>query len=184
MKARWFRNTVNERCEYALKGEFVSVFEREQSSLQRLAFLLTANSGVAKRCLMRAFRDCIASNSVSRGWALCWTRRMIIRNAISLVMGLEDPSFVDTHDDAGDGLVASFPDVSSSAIAGFESILDLPKFDRFVFVICDFERYSMHDCASLLGTSPKEISLARERVCNLVGQFNEFRDISRNFAMR
>jgi DNA-directed RNA polymerase specialized sigma24 family protein len=184
MKVRWFGKAVSDRCEYARKEEFVSVFESERLGLQRLALLLTANSEAAKRCLIRAFRECVASRSVSKEWVLSWTRRMVIRNAISLVMGLGGQSFVNTNDDADNGLIAFFPDDSLGAIAESKSILGLPEFDRFVFVICVLERYSMHDCALLLGRSPRDINEARQRVGNQVGQIDELRDISQRFAMR
>jgi hypothetical protein len=184
MKARWFGKTVSERCEYARKEEFVSLFERERVSLQRLALLLTANSEAAKRCLTCAFRECIASSSVSKEWVLTWTRRMVIRNAISLVIGPGGQSFINPNDDADNRSIAFFSDDWLGAIAGSESILDLPEFDRFVFVICVLERYSMHDCALLLGRSPRDINEARQRVGNQVGQNDEINNISQRFAMR
>jgi DNA-directed RNA polymerase specialized sigma24 family protein len=184
MKVSWFGKTVSERCEYARKEEFVGVFDCESVGLQRLALLLTANSDVAKRCLSRAFRECIASTSVSKEWVVSWTRRMVIRNAISLVMGLGGRSFVNTNDEADDGFVAFSPDDSVRAIAASESILDLPEFERFVFVICVLERYSIHDCALLLGKSPRDINEARQRVGNQVGQIGGLSNISQCFAMR
>jgi hypothetical protein len=168
MKVRWFGKTVSERCEYARKEEFVSVFECERLGLQRLALLLTANSEAAKQCLIRAFRECIASSSVSKEWVLSWTRRMVIRNAISLVMGPGGQSFVDTNDNADNGLIDFSLDDSLGAIAESESVLHLPEFDRFVFVICILERYSMHDCALLLGRPPRDINEARQRAGNQV----------------
>jgi hypothetical protein len=164
MKVRWFGKTVNERCDYARKEEFVSVFECERVGLQKLALLLTANSQAAKRCLIRAFRECLASSSVSREWALSWTRRMVIRSAISLAMGLEGQPFVNTEDDVENGLIAFFPDDSLGAIKTSELILDLPEFERFVFVICVLERYSIHDCALLLGKSYRDVNEVRHRV--------------------
>lgn len=184
MKVRWFPKTVSERCEYARKDEFVSVFDRERAGLQRLALLLTANSEAAKRCLIRAFRECIASSSVSKEWILSWTRRMVIRNAISLVMGPGDQSFVNTNDDADNGLIAISPDDSLGAFAESESILDLPEFERFVFVICVLERYSIHDCALLLGKSPREVNAVRHRVGNQVGQNDEPGNSSQRFVSR
>jgi DNA-directed RNA polymerase specialized sigma24 family protein len=184
MKVRWLGKTVSERCEYARKEGFASVFESERVGLQRLALLLTANSEGAKRCLIHAFRECVASSSVSKEWVLSWTRRMVIRNAISLVMGLGGQSFVNTNRDADNGLIAFSPDDSLGSIAESESILDLPEFDRFVFVICVLERYSMHDCALLLGRSPREIDDARQRVGNQVGQIDELSNSSQRFAMR
>jgi DNA-directed RNA polymerase specialized sigma24 family protein len=184
MKVRWFGKTVSERREYACKEEFVSLFERERVSLQRLALLLTANSEAAKRCLIRAFRECIASSSVSKEWILTWTRRMVIRNAISLVIGPGGQSFTNPNDDADNGQIAFISDDSLGALAESESIFGLPEFDRFVFVICDLERYSMHDCALLLGRSPRDINEARQRIGNRVGQIDEISIISQRFAIR
>ena len=184
MKVRWFGKTGNERREYARKEEFVGVFECERVGLQRLALLLTANSETAKRCLSRAFRECIASTLVSKEWVVSWTRRMVIRNAINLVIGPGGRSFVTTNDEVDDGFVAFSPDDTLDAIAASESVLDLPEFERFVLVICVLERYSIHDCALLLGRSPRDISEARQRVGNQVGQIDGPNDISQRFAMR
>jgi hypothetical protein len=184
MKVRWFGKTVSERCEYARKDEFASVFECERLGLQRLALLLPANSEAAKRWLIRAFRERVASSSVSNEWVLSWTRRMVIRNAMSLIMGPGGRSFVNTNDDADNGLIALSLDDSLGAIAESESVLDLPEFDQFVFVICVLERYSMHDCALLLGRSPRDINEARQRVGNRVGQIDELSNSSQRFAMR
>jgi len=171
-RARWFGKRVSERCEYASKEEFGSAFECEQARLQTLALSLTANSETAKQCLIRAFRECIASSSVSKEWVLCWARRAVIRNAIRLVMGPDGQSFVNPNDDPDNGLIVFSPDDSLGEIATAESILNLPELDRFVFVICVLERYSIHDCALLLGKSPAEISEVRHRVGNKVGQID------------
>ena len=184
MKVRWFGKTGNERREYARKEEFVGVFECERVGLQRLALLLTANSETAKRCLSRAFRECIASTLVSKEWVVSWTRRMVIRNAINLVIGPGGRSFVTTNDEVDDGFVAFSPDDTLDSIAASETVLDLPEFERFVLVICVLERYSIHDCALLLGRSPRDISEARQRVGNQVGQIDGLNDISQRFAMR
>jgi hypothetical protein len=183
MKVRWLGKTVSQRCEYARKEDFVEVFECERAGLQRLALLLTANSQAANRCLMSAVRECIASSSVSKEWVLSWTRRVVIRNAISLVMGPEGQSFVNRNDDADDEHVALSRRDSLGAIAGSESILDLPDFERLVFIICILERYSIHDCALLLGKSPRDIVEARQRVGNQVRHIDEIRNISPRFAM-
>jgi DNA-directed RNA polymerase specialized sigma24 family protein len=165
-RVRWLGQKTSSRGEYASKEEFVRVFESERADLQRLALLLTADSDSAKRCLIRAFRECMASSSVSKEWVLSWTRRMVIRNAISLVMGLGGQSLVNTNDETDDGLAAFSPDDSVGAIAEAESILGLPELERFVFIICVLERYSIHDCALLLGKSPRDINEARQRVGN------------------
>jgi hypothetical protein len=184
MRVRWLGKTKSERCEYARKEEFVCFFERERVSLERLALLLTANSESARRCLIGAFRECIASGSVSKEWVLSWTRRVVVRNAISLVMGTGGQSSVKTNDNACDGPIAFFPDNSAGLTAQAESIFALPEFDRFVFVICVLERYSMHDCALLLGRAPHEIGEARQRAVNQVGQIDEVSNISQRIAIR
>jgi DNA-directed RNA polymerase specialized sigma24 family protein len=184
MKTHWFGRTLSERGDYARKEEFVSVFECELVGLQRLALLLTANSEAVKRCLTRAFRECISSSSVSKEWALSWTRRVVIRNAISLVMSSGRESLVNTKDETGNGLVAYSHDDSPAVIADYESILDLPELDRFVFVICVLERYSMYDCALLLDRSLRDINEALHRVGNQARQVRELNDILQRFAMR
>jgi hypothetical protein len=181
---RWLGQKASDRDGYASKEEFTSVFESEQAGLQRLALLLTADSEAAKLCLIRAFRECIASSSVSKEWVLSWARRMLIRNAISLVMGPGGQSVVNTNDDTDDGLIGSFPDDWLSAIATSESILGLADFERFVFVICVLERYSIHDCALLLGRSPRDINEARQRVGSQVGRIDELSNVSQCFAAR
>ena len=183
-KVRWLGQKANSRGEYATKEEFASVFECEGASLQRLALLLTANSEAAKRCLIRTFRECIASSSVYREWVLSWTRRMAIRNAISLVMGPGGQSFVNKNDDPDNGLIAFSLDDSLGTFAESEWILDLPELDRFVFVICVLERYSIYDCALLLGRSPRDINDARQRVGNEVGEIDKLSDFSQYVTMR
>ena len=173
-----------ERGEYAGKEEFARVFESERDGLQRLALLLTVDSESARRCLARAFRECNASSSVSMGWALSWTRRTVIRNAISLLMDPEDQPSVNTNDDGDDGQMAFLHYASLGALAVPKSICDLPEFDRFVFIMCVLERYSVHDCALLLGRSPRDVNEARLRIGNRVGQIDELNDISRYVAMR
>jgi hypothetical protein len=184
MKVHWFDKTGGERVEDVRKEEFARVFECERVGLQRLALLLTADSEAARLCLMRSFRECIAGSPVSKEWILRWTRRVVIRNAISLVIGPRDETFVDSNDDADKRLIAFSQDDSLGTNAESESILDLPTFDRCVFVICVLEHYSMYDCALLLGRTPRDVNEARERVGNRVGQANERSDSSIRFTTR
>ena len=180
---RRFGGKVSERCEYASEEEFARVFECERVGLQSLALLLTANKEAAKRCMILALRECIASHSVFKGWVLSWTRRMVIRNAISLALEPGGQSFVNTNCDEGIGSIALPPDDSLDAIAESEAVLCLPERERFVFVICVLERYSMHDCALLLGRSPRDIYETLERVVRQVGEIDEFINRPQRFAM-
>jgi DNA-directed RNA polymerase specialized sigma24 family protein len=169
---RWFGKTVSRGRECGSEEEFARVFESERVGLQRLALLLTANSEAAKQCLSRAFQECVAGGSVSKEWVLSWTRRMVVRTAISLVMGRGSRSFVDMNS-ADSRLFAFTPDDSLGINSASEPILDLLECERFVFVICVLERYSIHDCALLLGKSPREVNELRHRVCNRVRQIDE-----------
>jgi DNA-directed RNA polymerase specialized sigma24 family protein len=170
---RWLGQKAGNRGEYASKEEFAKVFESERAGLQRLALLPTVNSESARRCLIRAFRECIARGAVSREWVLSWARRKIICNAISLVMGPGSQSLVNTNDDAGCGPNPFYPDDVLDPIAAPELICELPELERLVFVICVLERYSIHDCALLLGKSPREVKDLRNRVSNQVGRIDE-----------
>jgi hypothetical protein len=182
MQVRWFSKTVR-RCEYASTEEFASAFECERAGLQKLALFLTSNRDAANQCLILAFRECIASGSVSKGWMISWTRRVVIRTAINLVMSPRSQSFVGTDRYADCGVIAFSPDVPLGAIAEPESILDLSEFERFVLVICVVEHYSIHDCALLLGRSPRDIDEARQRVGNHVRQIDELSNRSQHFAI-
>lgn len=173
MKVRWFGKTKSERCIYANKEEFARAFESERAALQRLALLLTANKEAAKRCLILALRECLASGSVSQGWVPSWIRRMVIRNAISLVMDRGCHSLPNANHEADNGSIEFSPDDWQGAIPESKAILDLPELDRFAFVICALERYSMHDCALLLGRSPRDIDEAQQRAANQVRQTYE-----------
>ena len=109
---------------------------------------------------------------------------MVIRNAISLVMCPGGKPPVNTNKTADNGLIGFSIEDSLGACAVSESILDLPEFDRFVFVICVLERYSMHDCALLLGRSPRDVNEARQRLGNQAGQIDDLSKTSQRVAMR
>ena len=182
-KFRRLDQKANDGCEYASKEEFISVFECERVCLQRLALLLTADKEAANQCLIRALRECIASSTVFKGWALNWARRVVIRNAISFILDQGSQSLVNANGGADDGLMAFNPDDSLSALAECESVLGLPDVDRLVFVICILERFSPHDCALLLGRSPREIDEVRRRFAIQIEQIGERTNNALRFAM-
>jgi hypothetical protein len=132
----------------------VSIFDRERVGLHCLAQLLTGNLEIARRCLATAFRECIMSDSVSKGWVLSWARRTVIRNAIGLLTrGQSLPSTCAESDNCSPAFALDAPCVPD----GSEWILGLPECDRLVYVICVLERYSTQDCALLLGKSVRDI---------------------------
>jgi hypothetical protein len=171
-RSRWRGNRNNCKDEYASKEEFVILFESERIALLRLALLLTANSGAADRCLALALRECIADSYVFRDWALTWARRMVIRSATTLAMGSGEQSFVRTNSNAEKELAKFSANDSLALPAEFHAILGLQMLDRFVFVICVLERYSINDCALLLSESPQDICGSRQRATDQVEQIN------------
>ena len=179
---RWFDKRESGRGTYASKEEFVSLFESERMALQGLALLLTANSEAAERCLVLALRECIANCSVSRDWVLAWARRVVIRNAINVVMEPGEQSFAGMNCNAEIGSVVFSEDDSLGQIANLQPILALPDLDRLVFVISILERHSIHDCALLLGRSPRDINEARQRAADQIKQIDEFSDGSQRIG--
>lgn len=66
-------------------------------------------------------------------------------------------------DAENDPIMAAADDATTSIVQA-QPILDLPEHDRFVFVMCVLEQYSIHDCALLLGKPPREIYEVWQRV--------------------
>jgi DNA-directed RNA polymerase specialized sigma24 family protein len=179
-RVHWLGERARDGREYASKEEFVSVFTAERTALERLAFLLTANYEGANRCLDLTLRECVASSSVFKGWVLTWICRVVIRNAIELVKGSGGQPFIDTISDAEGELIVPSDEDSLDPIANSSAILHLPELDRLVFVICVLERYSIQDCALLLGRSPGDVLETRKRTANQVEQIDE---ISRSLRL-
>jgi DNA-directed RNA polymerase specialized sigma24 family protein len=164
-RARSFGSTIAGRCEYAHKEDFVSVFDRERVGLHRLAHLLTGSSEIARRCLGLAFRECMVSGSVSKGWVLSWARRTVIRNAIRLVKrGQSIPGTCAESDNGPPAFTLEVPCV----LDGSEWILDLPECDRLAYVICVLERYATQDCALLLGKSVRDVDQTLRQIGDLI----------------
>jgi hypothetical protein len=140
------------------------MFTSEMNDFYRLSLQLTADADRAERCLTLAMKDCFGMNTIIKGFARTWARRMVIRNAIQVVLGIDNEFARDTecefHLQASryriDELRESF------------AILDLAEVDRLVFVICVLERLSILDCALLLRKSPKEVSDAIMRATHQI----------------
>src|SRR5580698_3717073 len=90
MKIPRFNKALSEGGKYARREDFVNAFECERAGLRRLALLLTGKAEMVDRCLVHAFRDCIANDSVCKDWTLTWSRRMVIRNAISIIVNTDN----------------------------------------------------------------------------------------------
>ena len=163
-RSQWFRKRAFNESRFASKDDFVSAFESEKAALYRLAILLTLKPEDAELCLDLALKECIANSSVWTDWVSTWSRRVLIRTAIHLVMRSEAHSSLGVNVHSGTELSKIQKHDSLHQSGASPVIVDLPDFDRFVFVICALERYSLHDCALLLDRSQSDVCEARKRI--------------------
>ena len=145
------------------------LFAKEMTDLFGLSFRLTADAEKAESCLILAMRECFDSGcNVSGKWARNWVRRAIIRNAIRQVLDKENTLHEDIFRDTGSDFHLQPSECRIEELRHSLAVLDLPDFDRLVFVICVLERYSILDCALLLSRSPNDVNDARVRATNHV----------------
>ncbi len=158
----------SEESTYATADDFQQLFVREMTDLFRLSLQLTVDAEKAESSLILAMRECFANSTVAKGWALSWARRTVVRNAIRLVLAKENAMPNDIYREAGSDFHLQPSEYRAEALQDSLAILELPDFDRLVFVICVLERYSILDCALLLTRSPKDVNEARARAINQV----------------
>jgi len=154
---------------HATADDFQQLFAKEMTDLFDLSFRLTANAEKAESCLILAMRDCFDSSStVAKSSARNWARRAVIRNAISQVLGKESISLDEILSDMGYDFHLQASEYRIEELRESIEVLELPNFDRLVFVICVLERYSILDCALLMRKSPKDVNDARVRAVNQI----------------
>jgi DNA-directed RNA polymerase specialized sigma24 family protein len=137
------------------------VLTEDISYLYLLAFLLTGDQNAAMQCVVNGLEDCIADNSAFRHWARSWSTRTIIRNAVQMIA----PAPKQTGNAS---LIRPAVEAKSKADALIAAVIQLPTFERFVFVISVLEGYSDRDCSVLLHCTPEEINATRARVLQSV----------------
>ena len=153
---------------YATTDTFERLFAREMNNFFHLSLLLTADAEKAESCLIHAMRECLNSAPVSRRWTRIWARRVVVRNGIRLVLGDKDGVPDDICDETGPEFHLQPSEYRIDALLESPAILSLPDFDRLVFVICALERYSVLDCALLMGRSPRDVHAAKARATEQV----------------
>jgi hypothetical protein len=140
---------------YATNADFCRIFSNEMNSLYLLSFLLTADDAVSEQCFVRGLEDSISGNPVFKEWAHSWARRAIIQTAIRRI----GPRPQSVHRSSGFAL-----DVGNSQViekAAVAAVVELPAFERFVFVLSVLERYSDQECSLLLNCTRREVVVAR-----------------------
>jgi len=158
------RITNQEPTPYATRSDFCRIFEKDMNRLYLLCFLLTADPSLAEKSFIRGLEDSAKSNRVFREWAQSWTRRTIIQNAIRLTRPRP------TEGNKSSSTLGVSTGVSISVPAEITEIIQLPAFERFVFVISVLEGYSNQECSLLLGCTRGDVNAPRTRVLEQIGR--------------
>lgn len=137
--------------EYASAKDFEQVFTESMSGLHLLAYLLTADKQKAEECFVAGLEDSISGNPVFREWARSWSRRSIIKRAISMI--LPEPESGNLSGGQSSTSQAAASDCQTLA----DSVTSLAPFSRFVFVMAVLEGYSAVECALLLKTTRQNV---------------------------
>ena len=164
LQIKGHRGSINEKYLYATAEDFEQLFAKETIDLLRLSLHLTADAEKAETCVILAMRDCLFRSRVSKDRVHIWARRMVIRNAVRLILGTQN----DNVDDSGLEFQLQPSDGPLEELRESVAILTLPDLDRLSFVICILERYSILDCALLLRKTPQKVHEAILRAADQV----------------
>lgn len=158
------RTNSSEAHLYASDDDFRRFFTVEIDSLFRLSLLLTADAENAEHCLTLAMGDCFGAKTIFKDFVRVWARRMIIQNAIQLV--LTDES--DAGNSAGVESSLDSGDVHQNEHLKEAAVLGLATLDRLAYVICILECLSIADCALHLRKSSQEVKDAVTRAAKQI----------------
>ena len=164
----------------ATATEIQKHFAAAMNDLFCLAYLLTAHTGRAEECVIRAIRECMKSTRILRERLPAWVRNSVIRHGIAITNELtmarpEDNEFIPV-----------IPPKSRAATGAADyssGIFELSNFDRLVYVICVLEHYTSLHCALLLRSSGSAVRQARARALAHIAEFeSRWRDLSADFV--
>ncbi len=154
--ARKVRSAGKGRDDYAAHSDFCAVFLQQLDRLYSLALILTGDELRAEECLLAALDSCEQRDLVFKESAVSWSRRAVIKIAIRFV----SPA---PFGPARHYLLGHRSDLNFDQDVSIKCLLELPAFDRFVFVMSVLEGYSDRDCALLLDCSCADVMAARIR---------------------
>lgn len=156
----------------AAAADFCRIFGKEMDRLYLLSLLLTADPQPAEEVFVRGLEDSLKSNRVFKEWAQAWARRMIVQSAIQIIQPTDgEAATANSHHQAGG---------SAALPATIAAIIELPAFERFVFVLSVLERYSDQDCSLLLGSTRAQVIAARSRALQHIAETS---DLRRQFSL-
>ena len=161
------KTTAQAPTPYATAADFCRVFMKDMNRLYRLALLLTADQAVAEKCFVSGLDTSAKGSPVFKEWAESWARRAIIQNAVQMILPRtsEGSSSHRNVDDAAEP-------------AEIAAILELPAFERFVFVMSVLEHYSDQQCSLLLSCTRGDVDSARTRALERLGRSAALRRLS------
>ena len=152
---------------YARDADFLRIFVKDMRSLYWLSFFLTAEHSMAERCFVRAMENSNRDTHVFKEWTQSWARRTIIRTAIQMI----GPQPADSR--RLGSMSDRRADRGITLPADIASIVGLPQFERFVFVMSVLERHSDQECSLLLDCTRGDVIAARIRVLQQVAKVEE-----------
>jgi len=149
---------------YATGADFCRIFEDDLNRLYLLSFLLTGDRSLAEKCLVSGLDDSAKGNSVFKEWARSWARRTIIQKAIRMIRPRSSGNRTSSSTfNRGAARATTEP-------AEIANIVELPAFERFVFVMSVLERQSDMECSLLLDCTRSEVIAARTRALQQIGR--------------
>jgi len=165
---KWFGNKIagtQQISEYASGADFQDVFTTHMPQLYLLALLLVGDEVKAGQCFIRGIEDCVKGNPVFKEWAHSWSKRLIVRRAIQMSLpilrGFKD-----------EDLTPAQVEIPPAVDPGLAGILQLPQFERFVYVLSVLEKYSDRECSVLLICTPQQVITARIRALQRIAGSN------------
>jgi len=161
---------INSPTPYASSSDFQRIFHEDMNGLYLLSFLLTADHEKAEQCFVSGLEDAVNGNRVFQEWARSWARRVIIKNAVSVInpRPLEGSAHSSPISVNSNGkTLAAEQQMEITAVLGLE------PFERFVYVLTVLEGYSDQDCSLLRGCARREVVAARSRALQQTGNLIE-----------
>ena len=152
------RITDHKPTPYATGADFCRIFKEDMNRLYLLSFLLTGDQSLAEKCFVRGLEDAGKGNPVFKEWAHSWARRTVIQKAIEIVQ--PRPT---------DGATSRRASEAGAVPPELAAVVDLPAFERFVFVMSVLERNSDQECSLLLDCSRADVAAGRIRALQQIG---------------
>jgi DNA-directed RNA polymerase specialized sigma24 family protein len=137
---------------YATCEDFYKIIDEDLNRIYQLSLLLTGDRQKAENCCVASIEACADKNRVFREWARAWTMRVVVENAIRELTPRPTRS--------NSSSLSSLRIRQSTNPTGYfdvDSLIGLPDFDRFVFVLRVLERYPENEVALLLGSSRSQV---------------------------